>query len=151
MRKRADDIAAAQLDGIDPFKFDSGRDPSWPHILALRLSMDSKRLIAATQDTVKAFDVLSGKELYSRKMKDDYTLSADSIAGDAGVFARTNSKDCALVAAWRSTTRVDDIGQDLLGFYQAPYLREKLETRADASLRPSKGQKALPKAGLLGQ
>jgi hypothetical protein len=50
----------------------------------------------------------------------------------------------------RSTTRVDDIGQGLLGFYKPPSLRERLETRADAPLRPSKGQKALPKTGLFG-
>jgi hypothetical protein len=30
-------------------------------------------------------------------------------------------------------------------------LREQLVSRADAPLRPSKGQKALPKAGLFGQ
>jgi hypothetical protein len=51
----------------------------------------------------------------------------------------------------RSTTRVDDIGQGLLSFYRSPSLREKLETRADAPLRPSKGQKALSKSGLFGQ
>lgn len=51
----------------------------------------------------------------------------------------------------RSTTRVDDIGQGLLGFYKPPSLREQLANRADAPLRPSKGQKALPKAGLFGQ
>ena len=50
----------------------------------------------------------------------------------------------------RSTTRVDDIGQGLLGFYRAPSLREQLANRADAPLRPSKGQKALPKSGLFG-
>ena len=47
-----------------------------------------------------------------------------------------------------STTRVDQIGQGLLGFYKPPSLRERLESRADAPLRPSKGQKALPKRGL---
>jgi hypothetical protein len=47
-----------------------------------------------------------------------------------------------------STTRVDDVGQGLLGFYKPPSLREQLATRADAPLRPSKGQKALPKSGL---
>jgi hypothetical protein len=51
----------------------------------------------------------------------------------------------------KSTTRVDEIGQGLLHFYKPPSLRERLETRADAPLRPSKGQKALPKAGLFGQ
>ena len=50
----------------------------------------------------------------------------------------------------KSTTRVDDIGQGLLQFYKPPSLREKLETRADAPLRPTKGQKALPKSGLFG-
>jgi hypothetical protein len=48
----------------------------------------------------------------------------------------------------RSTTRVDDIGQGLFLFYKPPSLREQLETRADAPLRPSRGQKALPKSGL---
>ena len=50
----------------------------------------------------------------------------------------------------RSTTRVDDIGQGLLSFYRPASLREKLANRADAPLRPSKGQKALPKSGLFG-
>ena len=48
----------------------------------------------------------------------------------------------------RSTTRVDEVGQGLLNFYKPPSLREKLESRAGAPLRPSKGQKALPKTGL---
>jgi hypothetical protein len=48
----------------------------------------------------------------------------------------------------KSTTRVDEAGQGLLRFYRQPSLREKLESRADAPLRPSKGQKALPKSGL---
>ena len=51
----------------------------------------------------------------------------------------------------RSITRVDEIGQGLLHFYKPPSLREQLVSRADAPLRPSKGQKALPKAGLFGQ
>ena len=50
----------------------------------------------------------------------------------------------------KSTTRVDEIGQGLFLFYKAPSLREKLENRADAPLRASKGQKALPKSGLFG-
>jgi hypothetical protein len=48
----------------------------------------------------------------------------------------------------RSATRIDEMGQGLLQFYKPPSLREKLESRADAPLRPSKGQKALPKNGL---
>jgi len=48
----------------------------------------------------------------------------------------------------RSTTRVDEGGQGLLHFYKPPTLREKLETLADAPLRPTKGQKALPTSGL---
>lgn len=48
----------------------------------------------------------------------------------------------------KSTTRVDEVGQGLLQFYRQPSLREKLESRANAPLRPSKGQKALPKSGL---
>jgi hypothetical protein len=51
----------------------------------------------------------------------------------------------------RSTTRVDDIGQGLLAFYKPTTLREKLETSAEAPLRPSKGQKALPRSGLFGR
>jgi hypothetical protein len=50
----------------------------------------------------------------------------------------------------RSTTRVDDAGQGLLGFYRPPSLREQLASRADARLLPSKGQKAPPKNGLFG-
>jgi len=50
----------------------------------------------------------------------------------------------------RSTTRVDEIGQGLFLFYKPPSLREKLESLAEAPLRPSRGQKALPKSGLFG-
>jgi hypothetical protein len=48
------------------------------------------------------------------------------------------------------TRRVEDIGQDLLSLHKPPSLREQLETRADAPLRPGKGQKPLPKTGLFG-
>jgi hypothetical protein len=48
----------------------------------------------------------------------------------------------------RSTTRVDEIGQGLFLFYKPPSLCEKLESRAEAPLRPRRGQKALPKSGL---
>ena len=48
----------------------------------------------------------------------------------------------------KSTSRVDEVGQGLLHFYKPPSLREKLGTRADAPLRPSRGQKALPRSGL---
>jgi hypothetical protein len=50
----------------------------------------------------------------------------------------------------RSTTRVDEAGQGLFRFYKPPSLREQLARCADAPLRPSKGQKALPKSGLFG-
>ena len=50
----------------------------------------------------------------------------------------------------KSTTRVDEIGQGLLQFYRPPSLREQLVSRADAPLRPSKGQKPLPKGALFG-
>ena len=50
----------------------------------------------------------------------------------------------------KSTSRVDGAGQGLLGFYKPPTLREQLETAADAPLRSSKGQKALPRGGLFG-
>jgi hypothetical protein len=48
----------------------------------------------------------------------------------------------------KSTTRVDESGQGLLRFYKPPTLREKLESRAEAPLRSTKGQKALSKSGL---
>jgi hypothetical protein len=48
----------------------------------------------------------------------------------------------------KSTTRVDEIGQGLLGFYKPSSLREKLDADAAAPLRPSKGQKGLPKGVL---
>jgi hypothetical protein len=38
----------------------------------------------------------------------------------------------------------------LFRFFKPPTLREQLETRAEAPLRPSKGQKPLPKSGLFG-
>ena len=57
---------------------------------------------------------------------------------------------CELRTLRRSTTRVDGTGQGLLGFYKPPSLREQLARRADAPLRSSKGQKALPKGGLFG-
>jgi hypothetical protein len=47
----------------------------------------------------------------------------------------------------KSTTRVDEIGQGLLHFYKPPSLRERLETRADAPLRPSKDKRHCRKAG----
>ncbi len=50
----------------------------------------------------------------------------------------------------KSTTRVDELGQGLLSFYRPTSLREKLASRTNAPLRPSKGQKALPKNGLFG-
>jgi hypothetical protein len=48
----------------------------------------------------------------------------------------------------KSTTRADDAGQGLLHFYQPPSLHEKLAKRADAPLRPSRGQKTPPRSGL---
>jgi hypothetical protein len=48
----------------------------------------------------------------------------------------------------KSTTRVDDNGQGLLHFYKPSSLREQLAKRADAPLRPTRGQKALPTSGL---
>jgi hypothetical protein len=48
----------------------------------------------------------------------------------------------------KSTTPVDEGGQGLLHFYKPPTLREKLGTRSDAPLRPTRGQKPLPKGGL---
>ena len=50
----------------------------------------------------------------------------------------------------RSITHVDDAGQGLLGFYKPPTLSEQLALHVEAPLRPSKGQKALPKSGLFG-
>jgi hypothetical protein len=51
----------------------------------------------------------------------------------------------------KSTTRVDEAGQGLLGFYKPPTLREQIEAGAEAPLRPSKGQKPLPMSGLFGR
>ena len=51
----------------------------------------------------------------------------------------------------RSITRVDEADQGLLGFYKPPSLREQLAVRADASLRPRKGQRAFPINGLFGR
>ena len=48
----------------------------------------------------------------------------------------------------KSTSRVDGAGQGLLHFYKPPSLREKLETLHEAPLRPSRGQKAMPRSGL---
>jgi hypothetical protein len=48
----------------------------------------------------------------------------------------------------KSTTPVDESGQGLLHFYKPPTLREILETRSGAPLRPARGQKAVPKSGL---
>jgi hypothetical protein len=47
-----------------------------------------------------------------------------------------------------STTRADESGQGLLHFYTPSSLREQLAKRADAPLRPRRGQKALRKNGL---
>ena len=66
----------------------------------------------------------------------------------AGV--QTVSPGCERRTLPRSTPRVDDAGQGLLGFYMPPSLREKLDADAAAPLGPSKGQKALPKDGLFG-
>ena len=51
----------------------------------------------------------------------------------------------------QSVTWVDEAGQGLLGFYRPPSLRERLAVRAEAPLRPTKGQRALPASGLFGQ
>jgi len=48
----------------------------------------------------------------------------------------------------KSTTRADETGQGLLNFYRPPSFREKLASRADAPLRPSRGQKTPPRSGL---
>jgi hypothetical protein len=48
----------------------------------------------------------------------------------------------------KSTTRADEDGQGLLYFYTPSSLREELARRADAPLRPRRGQKALPTNGL---
>ena len=50
----------------------------------------------------------------------------------------------------KSASRIDEAGQGLLAFYRQPSLREKLETLADAPLRPNKGQKTPPNSGLFG-
>ena len=48
----------------------------------------------------------------------------------------------------KSTSRVDEGGQGLLHFFKPPTLREQLEKAADAPLRSSRVQKAMPKSGL---
>ena len=48
----------------------------------------------------------------------------------------------------KSTTRADDTGQGLLHFYRSPSLHERLASRAEAPLRPSRGQKTPPRSGL---
>ena len=50
----------------------------------------------------------------------------------------------------KSTVRADEKGQGLLQFYAPPTLREKLDGRAEAPLRPQRGQKAVPRGGLFG-
>jgi hypothetical protein len=50
----------------------------------------------------------------------------------------------------KSTSRVDEGGQGLLGFFKPPTLRERLATRNEAPLRSSRGQKAMPRSGLFG-
>ena len=47
----------------------------------------------------------------------------------------------------KSTSRVDAAGQGLLHFFKPPSLREQLEKAADAPLRSSRGQTAMPKSG----
>jgi len=42
----------------------------------------------------------------------------------------------------KSTTRADENGQGLLDFYKPSTQREELARRADAPLRPRRGQKA---------
>jgi hypothetical protein len=48
----------------------------------------------------------------------------------------------------KSTTRADENGQGLMHFYKPSTLREELAKRADAPLRPRRGQKAPPASGL---
>jgi hypothetical protein len=53
---------------------------------------------------------------------------------------------------WRtlpvSTTKSDEVGQGLLGFYNPPTLREKIASSINAPLRPRQPQKPLPRNGL---
>ena len=48
----------------------------------------------------------------------------------------------------KSTSRADETGQGVLHFYNPPTLGEELARRAEAPLRPRRGQKALPKNSL---
>jgi hypothetical protein len=48
----------------------------------------------------------------------------------------------------KSTIRADETGQGLLHFYRPPNLHERLSSRADAPLRPNRGQKTPPRSGL---
>jgi hypothetical protein len=49
----------------------------------------------------------------------------------------------------KSTTRADETGQGLLHFYRPPSLHEKLASRANAPLHPSRGQKTDRPVGYL--
>jgi hypothetical protein len=48
----------------------------------------------------------------------------------------------------KSTTRSDEAGQGLLGFYSPPTLREKIAISANAPLQPRQAQRPLPRDGL---
>jgi hypothetical protein len=85
---------------------------------------------------------LDGGDHWSRDMSDLERTPAGLQMVIPGCERRTLS---------RSITRVDDIGQGLLSLYRPPTLQEQLANRADAPLRPSKGQKPLPKSGLFGR
>jgi hypothetical protein len=61
---------------------------------------------------------------------------------------RTKPRSCARRTLPKSTTRADETGQGLLYFYNPSSLRRELARRADAPLRPRRGQKPLPKNGL---
>jgi hypothetical protein len=50
----------------------------------------------------------------------------------------------------KSSSSANWFGQGLLGFYIEPTLRETFARRADAPLKPKRGQKPLPRSGLFG-
>jgi WD40 repeat protein len=81
--------------------FEFGKEPegTGSHPIAVHLTADMKRLIVATKTSVRTFDFASGKrlttfDLPNEKWKRDYSLRADSIASDDGVFAQLTAPDC---------------------------------------------------------
>jgi len=72
-----------------------------PHIIALRLTMDRKSLIAVTSTSVRIFDVntgdrLTGFDLPNAPNKDNNSFFETSIVGDDDIVARYRTADCEI-------------------------------------------------------